>query len=48
MIRGKIGLEVDSGTQNILIFDPESTELDYEISFRQNGGRSYQGERPPF
>lgn len=45
---GKIGMKVDEATENQLIFDPESTELQWEISFRVTGGESYRGETPPF
>jgi hypothetical protein len=47
-IRGKIGLKVDPATDNSLIVDYESTELDAEIAFNIKGGRSHRGETPPF
>ena len=44
-IRGEIGLE---HSDNELVFDPNSTDLEHEISFDLKGGSSYSGETPPF
>lgn len=47
-IYGKIGLKVDPATDDALIIDYESTDLELEISFSLSNARSYSGESPPF
>lgn len=47
-VSGEIGVRVDEGTENVLIFDEQGTDLDVEASFRIKGESSYSGERPPF
>lgn len=47
-VYGKIGLKVDPSTDDVLVIDYESTDLDVEISISLSNGESYSGETPPF